>query len=68
MSFHLTVPSDGAGVSAAESVKSFTERHNELNVEFQSFPKEFEIMPSSGIVMPLSEMEIQVSKLFIYFK
>ena len=65
MSFKLRVPTDGTGTSAADIATSFLDGSiNIINAQLTPYPVEFEISPSNGVLMPLSEIEIQVSLCF----
>ena len=63
MSFMLRVPSDGQGPSAASIAGSFLTHYDPAASDVRSYahpPMEFEILPSSGVLPPQSQIDIQV--------
>ena len=63
MAFNLRIPTDGHGVNAAHVTMSFLEgslNMNEVYKHMKEKPIEFDVSPSNGVIMPLSEIELQV--------
>ena len=58
MSFHLRVPGDGVG----DSITSLSDFDSTTSEAGSTLPlKEFEIIPSKGVIPPQSEQHIQVN-------
>lgn len=61
MTFYLRIPSDGNG-PVVSCLSEFTEESSGSDSRLSfSDPKEFEIVPASGVLAPQSEIEITVS-------
>ena len=69
MTFSLHVPTDGHGVIASDITMSFLEGSlsmSEVYKQIKLKPVEFEISPWNGILMPLSEIDIQVQLIVLF--
>ena len=64
MTFNLRVPSDGIGVLASSIAESFLNLADDSHGSFEGLnplPKEFELYPENGVLLPQSETDLQVN-------